>query len=78
MKYFDSFTSGVEIQRRAARWADPDGGYLHSMRLAMWGDFTWRITGKDANGNLTKEGGWQKNLYPREIMSHANLRGMVN
>ena len=31
------------------------------MHPALWGDFTWRITGKDANGDLTKEGGWQNN-----------------
>ncbi len=60
-KYFDGFTSGADIQRRAARWADPVGGYLHAMHPALWGDFTWRITGKDANGALTKEGGWQNN-----------------
>jgi hypothetical protein len=60
-KYFDGFTSGEDIQRRAARWADPVGGYLHTMHPALWGDFTWRITGKDANGHLTKEGGWQNN-----------------
>jgi hypothetical protein len=60
-KYFDGFTSGADIQRRAARWADPVGGYLHAMHPALWGDFTWRITGKDASGALTKEGGWQNN-----------------
>ncbi|HZI33922.1 MAG TPA: right-handed parallel beta-helix repeat-containing protein, partial [Candidatus Binatia bacterium] len=60
-KYFDGFTSGADIQRRAARWKDPAGGYLHAMHPALWGDFTWRITGKDADGNLTKEGGWQNN-----------------
>jgi hypothetical protein len=60
-KYFDGFTSGADIQRRAVRWANPAGGYLHAMHPALWGDFTWRITGKDANGNLTKEGGWQNN-----------------
>ena len=52
-QYFDGFTSGADIQRRAARWADPAGGYLHAMHPALWGDFTWRITGKDTNGKLT-------------------------
>ena len=31
------------------------------MHPALWGDFTWRITGKDPQGGLTKEGGWQNN-----------------
>jgi len=60
-QYFDGFTSGADIKRRAARWADPAGGYLHAMHPALWGDFTWRITGMDTNGNLTKVGGWQNN-----------------
>jgi hypothetical protein len=60
-KYFDGFTSGADIQRRAASWANPAGGYLHAMHPALWGDFTWRITGKGADGALTKEGGWQNN-----------------
>ncbi|HEU6447397.1 MAG TPA: PDZ domain-containing protein [Verrucomicrobiae bacterium] len=60
-KYFDGFTSGADIQRRVARWTNPAGGYLHAMHPALWGDFTWRITGKDAKGNLTLTGGWQNN-----------------
>ena len=60
-KYFDGFTWGADIQRRAARWANPVGGYLHAMHPALWGDFTWQITGKDTNGDLTKVGGWQNN-----------------
>jgi hypothetical protein len=60
-QYFNGFTSGADIKRRARRWADPTGGYLHAMHPALWGDFTWRITGKAANGDLTKTGGWQNN-----------------
>lgn len=70
-KYFEGFTSGADIQRRAAGWADPAGGFLHAMHAALWGDFTWRITGKDADGNLTKEGGWQNN---REGGSNPNIQ----
>ncbi len=60
-QYFDGFTSGADIKQRAARWTDPAGGYLHAMHPALWGDFTWRITGKDTKGSLTKVGGWQNN-----------------
>ncbi len=60
-EYFDGFTSGADIKQRAARWPDPAGGYLHAMHPALWGDFTWQITGKDTNGNLTEIGGWQNN-----------------
>ena len=60
-QYFDGFTSGADIQRRATRWANPAGGYLHAMHPALWGDFTWRIAGKDPNNQVKLEGGWQNN-----------------
>ena len=46
---------------RAARWADPAGGFLHAMHPALWGDFSYLITGKTPDGKLTLEGGWQNN-----------------
>ena len=60
-KYFDGYAADAISKQRAARWADPAGGYFHAMHPALWGGFTWRITGKDANGEITKEGGWQNN-----------------
>lgn len=59
--YFDGFAPDALSPERAARWADPTGGYFHAMHPALWGDFTWRITGKDTEGALTKVGGWQNN-----------------
>jgi hypothetical protein len=59
-KYFDGFAANV-ISNRSARWADPAGGYFHAMHPALWGDFTWLITGKDADRKLTMVGGWQNN-----------------
>ena len=59
-QYFDGFAANV-ISNRSARWADPAGGYFHAMHPALWGDFTWRITGKNANGEAQLEGGWQNN-----------------
>ncbi|MFT5129192.1 MAG: hypothetical protein ACI8W8_002814 [Rhodothermales bacterium] len=31
------------------------------MHRSMWGDFHYRITGKDEQGELILEGGWQNN-----------------
>ena len=45
------------------------------MHPALWGDFTWRITGKDANGEVTKEGGWQNN---RGGAVHQKIRFVEN
>jgi hypothetical protein len=74
-KYFDGFAADAISTNRAARWADPTGGYFHAMHPALWGDFTWRITGKDAQGGLTMEGGWQNN---RGAAAHQSIRFVEN
>ena len=58
-----------------AGWADPAGGYFHAMHPALWGDFTWRITGKDMQGGLAMEGGWQNN---RGGAAHKKIRFVEN
>ena len=74
-KYFDGFAADAISKERVARWADPTGGYFHAMHPSLWGDFTWRITGKNAQGELTMEGGWQNN---RGGAAHADIRFVEN
>lgn len=73
--YFDGFAADAVSTNRVARWADPAGGYFHAMHPALWGDFTWRITGKDARGGVTMEGGWQNN---RGGAVHQEIRFVEN
>jgi len=74
-QYFDGFAADAISTNRSARWADPTGGYFHAMHPALWGDFTWRITGKDKNGAVTLEGGWQNN---RGGAVHPTIRFVEN
>ncbi len=74
-KYFDGFAADASSKERAARWANPVGGYYHAMHPAFWGDFTWRITGKNTNGEPTLEGGWQNN---RGAAAHSDVRFVEN
>jgi hypothetical protein len=74
-QYFDGFAADAISTARAARWADPPGGYFHAMHPALWGDFTWRITGKDTNGHVRLEGGWQNN---RGAAAHERIRFVEN
>jgi len=46
---------------RIAQWKSPEGGYIHAMHSALWGDMHWLIKGKNADGTLNYEGGWQNN-----------------
>jgi hypothetical protein len=74
-QYFDGFAADAISTNRAARWADPTGGYFHAMHPSLWGDFTWRITGKDAQGEVIREGGWQNN---RGGAVHRSIRFVEN
>lgn len=46
---------------RVASWKNPEGAFIHAMHKSLWGDLHWVVTGKDAEGNLVYEGGWQNN-----------------
>jgi hypothetical protein len=62
-------------RERAARWADPTGGFIHAMHKDLWGGFDYRITGKNAAGDVTYEGGWQNN---RPAPMHPKFRMVEN
>lgn len=62
-------------KERAAGWADPTGAYIHAMHQGQWGGYHYIITGKDSNGEVTYEGGWQNN---RKSKMHEKLRMVEN
>ncbi len=58
---FNGTSADATSPDRVKRWKNPVGGYLHAMHAHDWGDFHYRITGKDKKGNLQLEGGHQNN-----------------
>lgn len=72
---YQGFAADAFSKARAAGWADPTGGYIHAMHRARWGGYHYRITGKDANGDVTYEGGWQNN---RQMGMHKEFRMVEN
>ena len=58
---FNGTSAESVAPKRVKTWANPEGGYLHGMHLHDWGDFHYRITGKNRQGELMLEGGWQNN-----------------
>jgi hypothetical protein len=75
VRHFNGFSPDAFRAERAARWVDPRGGFIHAMHVHEWGDFHYRITGKDAQGNVTYEGGWQNN---RRMGMHPKYRMVEN
>lgn len=69
---FNGTSAEATSPQRVKQWKHPEGGYLHAMHVSDWGDFHYRITGKDKAGKLTLEGGWQNNrqsgLHPKNRM----------
>jgi hypothetical protein len=72
---YQGFAADAISKERAARWADPAGGYIHAMHVSRWGGYHYRITGKKTDGTLQYEGGWQNN---RQMGMHAQQRMVEN
>lgn len=72
---FNGTSSLATAPERVMKWKNPEGGYLHAMHKHDWGDFHYRITGKDKKGNLKLEGGWQNN---RPMGLHDDNRMVEN
>jgi hypothetical protein len=72
---YQGFAEDAISNERATRWANPAGGYIHAMHKARWGGYHYRITGKNPDGSLAYEGGWQNN---RQMGMHAKFRMVEN
>lgn len=58
---FGGFAADAISRERAELWSNPSGGYLHALHPGAWGGVHFVITGKDKNGDVLTEGGWQNN-----------------
>ena len=61
MRIFNGYSAQAIAPERVKRWADPKGGFIHTQHHARWGSYHYQITGKDSEGKLLYEGGWQHN-----------------
>lgn len=72
---FNGTSAEATAPSRVKQWKHPETGYLHAMHRSDWGDFHYRITGKDNKNQLTLEGGWQNN---RQSGLHPDNRMVEN
>ncbi|MET0242428.1 MAG: right-handed parallel beta-helix repeat-containing protein [Flavitalea sp.] len=54
-------TKDVLSTEHLKNWKNPSGGFLHAMHEYLWGDMHWIIKGRNPDGTLITEGGWQNN-----------------
>jgi hypothetical protein len=72
---FNGYAADCISPERVKTWADPVGGFMHAMHPALWGGFSYLITGKEADGKLKLVGGWQGN---RSAEPHKTYRYVEN
>lgn len=72
---YQGYAEDAFSKERAAGWKHPEGGYMHAMHAKLWGGYHYKITGKNADGELTYEGGWQNN---RQMGMHTSFRMVEN
>jgi hypothetical protein len=72
---YQGYSADAFSNERAARWTDPKGGYIHAMHSGRWGGYHYRITGKNEDGSVAYEGGWQNN---RQMGMHPEFRMVEN
>jgi membrane-associated protease RseP (regulator of RpoE activity) len=72
---WQGFAADAFSNERAAKWADPAGGYIHAMHASRWGGYHYRITGRKPDGTVAYEGGWQNN---RQMGMHKDFRMVEN
>jgi len=72
---YQGFAADAFSADRATRWMNPKGGYIHAMHRSRWGGYHYLITGKNDQGKITYEGGWQNN---RPSSMHEDYRMVEN
>ena len=73
---FNGASGTSTAPERVARWANPEGGYVHAIQGALWGSLHYRILGKKSDGTLNLEGGWQHNRPDKG--AHKDFRFVEN
>ena len=73
--HFGGYAEDVLSPEKTKSWKNPEGAFIHALHKHEWGGYHYLVTGKDANGQLTMEGGFQNN---RQMGMHAKYRFIEN
>ncbi len=74
-RFFMGTSSEALSKQRIRKWVNPEGGYVHALHQAEWGDFHYKILRKASPDSLVLEGGWQNN---RPSPMHSEHRFVEN
>jgi len=74
-RYYNGYSHDSFNKDRIAKYNNPEGGYMHAMHEALWGDMHYQISGVSDDGELVYEGGHQNN---RPSKMHKSIRFIEN
>ncbi len=73
--HFGGYSEDVLSPEKIATWKNPEGAFIHALHTHEWGGYHYLVTGKNANGELQMEGGYQNN---RQMGMHKKYRFIEN
>ena len=75
IRFFGGAAADAISPERVKGWSHPEGGFVHALHKHEWGGYQYLITGKDEQGKLKLEGGFQNN---RQMGMHDKYRFVEN
>lgn len=75
IRFFGGASADAISPERVKGWNHPEGGFVHALHKHEWGGYQYLISGKDQDGKLTLEGGFQNN---RQMGMHDKYRYVEN
>lgn len=73
--HFGGYSEDVLNPERIKSWKSPEGAYIHALHKHEWGGYHYQVIGKEADGKLKLEGGYQNN---RQMGMHDKYRFIEN
>lgn len=68
-RYLNGTVTKAQMEQRSRRWKHPEGAYVNGLQASLWGSLHYRVTGRNTDGSLAMEGGWQ---IDRDQPMHEN------
>ncbi|TDE11330.1 PDZ domain-containing protein [Dyadobacter psychrotolerans] len=73
--HFGGYSADVLDPARIKSWKNPQGAFVHALHKHEWGGYHYKVTGKETDGKLKLEGGYQNN---RQMGMHDKYRFVEN
>ena len=70
-RYLNGTATETQLRELSREWKHPEGAYMNGLQASLWGSLHYRVTGRNGDGSLAMEGGWQ---IDRDQPMHNDFR----